>query len=194
VFGSVWALVVLSGCATKSFVRTETAQVNTYTDTRVSEVKSDVDQVRTKADQAFEKATLAEKLASANYEYVEVSTHQVQFEFDDYRLSTEAQSLLDHLAAELSAHPRYVLEVRGFADATGSDRYNYRLGRERAEEVMRSLMTKYGVPSSRVAIVSFGEENPVADNSSSDGRTQNRRVVIRLLEAKIPGEPVATTP
>ena len=77
---------------------------------------------------------------------------------------------------------RYALEVRGYADGRGSDRYNYKLGRERAEEVVRYMMVHHNVPMARIATVSFGEESPVADNSSTDGRAQNRRVQVRVLE------------
>jgi outer membrane protein OmpA-like peptidoglycan-associated protein len=193
------ALVAASGCATKGFVRTEVAGAKTYSDARLgetrTELKGDVEQVRTRADQAYDKATLAEKLASGQYDYNEVSSHQVQFKFDDYRLNTESQSMLDNMATELASHPGYVLEIRGFADARGTDRYNYRLGRERADEVMRYLMSRHGVPTTRMAIVSFGEESPVADNTSRDGRAQNRRVQVRLLEMKGAGEtPVSMNP
>jgi peptidoglycan-associated lipoprotein len=178
------ALVVTSGCATKKFVREEVAGSRTYTDQQVTTVRGDLDQVRTKTDQAMEKATLAERLASGDVDYTEVSSHQVQFDFDDYRLKPEAQSMLDQMAGELASHRGYVLEIRGYADATGPERYNYRLGHERADEVMRYLMTRHNVPTAKVAIISFGEESPVADNTSRDGRSQNRRVQARLLEIK----------
>jgi outer membrane protein OmpA-like peptidoglycan-associated protein len=182
-------LATLSSCATKGFVRQEVASARTYTDTRVGEVRGDVDQVRARGDQT---ATLAERLAAGNF--TEVSTHQVQFAFDDYRLEADAQSLLDQLAGQLASHPRYVLEVRGFADAIGSERYNYRLGRERADAVVRYLMTRHSVPTTRVTTVSFGEENPIADNESEDGRAQNRRVQVRLLELSGSSTPVSWVP
>ena len=181
------ALVAVSGCATKGFVREEVANARTYTDTRVGEVSGNLDQVRLRADQAN---VLAEQIAAGNYR--EVTTNQVQFEFDDYRLSSEAQSMLDQMATSLTQHPRYILEVRGYADATGTDRYNYRLGRERADEVFRYLVTRHSVPANRVVTVSFGEESPVADNTSSDGRAQNRRVQVRLLQLTAPAQPSAS--
>ncbi len=189
------ALVVTSGCATNGFVRKQVGEAKgeskTYTDTQVGEVRGNLDQVRGDLTQV---KTLAERLATGNVELSEISTNQVQFAFDDWHIKPEAQTTLDGLAAELTAHPRYVIEIRGFADATGTDRYNYKLGRERADEVERYLMTKHNVPMSRVATVSFGEENPVAENTTRDGRAQNRRVQVRLLEIKTAGEPVATTP
>ena len=90
--------------------------------------------------------------------------------------------MFDQVVGELAAHPRQALEVRGYADAKGPDRYNYKLGRERAEEVVRYMMVHHNVPMTRIATISFGEESPVADNSSRDGRSQNRRVQVRVLE------------
>ena len=188
--GSLVALVLplmgLSGCATKGYVQKEIAAARSYTDERVTEA-------RARADEAWAKASLAERLSSGDYS--EVSMHQVQFAFDDYQLSPDNQALLDALAAEVAQHPRYGLEIRGYADGIGTNRYNLRLGRERADEVLRYLMMRHNVVPSRVALVSFGEEQPVADNETEDGRAQNRRVQVRLLEIKTTTEqPVSTIP
>jgi len=191
---SVLAIAALSGCATKKFVRQEVAGARGYTDTQVTAVRTDLDQVRTQTDAAMQRAQLAEKLASGQIEYTEVATNQVGFEFDDWRLSPEAQATLDQMAGQLGTHPGYILEIRGYADARGTDRYNYRLGRERADEVFRYMMTRHSVPSTRVATMSFGEESPVADNESSEGRSQNRRVQVRLLDIKASDTPVSVVP
>lgn len=196
VCGLVIVLLTASGCATKGFVRSEMAQSKTYTDSRLAEARTElkggIDEAQSKADAAYEKATLAERLANGQVDYEEVSTHRVQFDFDDYRLKSDAELVLDDLGAKLSSHPNYVLEIRGFADATGTDRYNFRLGNERAESVERYLMRRYNVPASRVAVVSFGEEDPVSENDSMAGRAENRRVQVRLLDVKHEqGEPMA---
>lgn len=189
-------MLFATGCATKGFVRSEVAQSKAYTDQRVGEARTElsagVEQAQARADQAFEKATLAERLASGHIEFEVVSTHRVHFDFDDYQLTSEASSVLDELGGRLSSYPRYVLEIRGYADATGPDRYNYRLGNERAQSVQRYLMTRYEVPATRIAVVSFGEEDPMAENETRAGREQNRRVQVRLLDVKREaGEPVA---
>jgi outer membrane protein OmpA-like peptidoglycan-associated protein len=183
-----------AGCATKGYVNKQVAASDAATDSKISGVRTDLDQVRTKADQAYDKATLAEKLASGMIDTQEIEARDVRFAFDDSRLDSEGQASLDELASQLTTHPRYVLEILGYADATGPDRYNYRLGEERAASVERYLLTRHTVPPGRVAVVSFGEESPLADNNSSDGRAQNRRVHVRLLDVvPKPGDvPVAT--
>lgn len=171
-----------AGCATKGYVNKQVAASDQQTDAKISGVRTDLDQVRVKADQAYDKATLAEKLASGMIETQEIAARDVRFGFDDSRLDGDAQASLDELAAQFAAHPRYVLEIRGYADATGPDRYNYRLGEERAASVERYLLSRHTVPLGRVAMVSFGEESPLTDNTSSEARAQNRRVHVRLLD------------
>ncbi len=177
-------LATVTGCATKGFVRTEVEQARAYTDTRVGEVRGEVEQVK---GQVAEMNELTQRLANGTLEYTEVQSSEVRFEFDDWRLSPEAQSALDGLAAQLATHPRYAIEIRGYADAVGTDRYNSRLGRERADEVLRYLSTRHMVPSARIATMSFGEESPVATNDDSEGRSMNRRAQVRLLHVA-PGQ------
>ena len=184
-----------AGCATKGYVKERVAEAGVETDAKITGVRTDLDRTTARANEAYDKATLAERLASGTMDVTEVSSHEVRFAFDDWRLNDDASATLDDLATQLAAHPRYVLEIRGYADATGPNRYNYMLGRERAESVERDLITRHNVPPMRVAIVSFGEDDPAADNASSDGRAQNRRVRVRLLDVTPkPGEtPVAVS-
>ena len=187
------ACVGLSGCATKGFVRQQVADAKAYSDTKVGEVDGKVTQVGTRVSEVGTRAdqanALAERLAAG--QYTEVAVHQVQFEFDDYKLNGDASAMLDQVASTLTTHPRYALEVRGYADARGTDRYNYKLGRERADEVVRYMMVNHNVPMGRIAMMSFGEESPVADNTSTDGRAQNRRVQVRVLELSASPQPTA---
>lgn len=182
-------LIAATGCATKGYVNKQIAESNGQTEARIAGAQTTAEQANARAEEAYAKATLAERLAAGTLDYREVSIHEARFEFDDYEINDDARAALDDLATRLASYPRYVLEIRGFCDATGPDRYNYRLGRERAESVERYLVTRHMVPPGRVAVLSFGEELPVADNDSFDGRSQNRRVQVRLLDAQLrPGE------
>jgi outer membrane protein OmpA-like peptidoglycan-associated protein len=191
------ALGVLTvGCATKGYVKQRVAESEARTDASINVVKSDLAETRTIADQAMEKATLAEKLATGAIDYTVVSTHDAHFAFDDFRLDSESMSVLDNMVSSLSSRPRTVVEIRGYADAQGEDHYNYRLGRERAESVERYLVSRHSIPPARIAVMSFGEDDPVSDNTSDSGRAMNRRVTARVLELTAkPGEtPVAANP
>jgi len=187
---AVLALGVLTtGCATKGYVKKRVAESEARTDASLAVVRTDVSETRTVADQALERATLADKLASGAIDYTVVSTHDARFAFDDFRLDPEAMTVLDDMVTRMASRPRTVIEIRGYADASGEDRYNYRLGRERAESVERYLVTRHSLPPARIALMSFGEEDPVSDNTSEEGRSQNRRVTARVLEiAAKPGD------
>jgi outer membrane protein OmpA-like peptidoglycan-associated protein len=188
--------ILATGCATKGYVKKRVAESESRTEASLGVVRSDLSETRTVADQALERATLAEKLASGMVDYTVVSTHEARFAFDDFRLDHEAMTVLDDMVARMASRPRTVIEIRGYADASGEDRYNYRLGRERAESVERYLVSRHSVPTSRIALMSFGEDDPVSDNNSEEGRAQNRRVTARVLELSAkPGDtPVAVTP
>jgi outer membrane protein OmpA-like peptidoglycan-associated protein len=68
----------------------------------------------------------------------------------------------------------------GYTDSTGSDAYNQQLSEDRANSVASYLKTKQ-VNSARFQVIGFGENNPVADNTTAQGRAQNRRVELTLL-------------
>ncbi len=172
------------GCASKGYVRQQVAEAQVSNDTRMTTIENDVNDAQARADQALAKATLAEQLAAGAIDYTVVSTQEMRFGFDDYRLDDASMGMLDAMVTSLASRPRGVIELRGFADARGDERYNYRLGRERAESVERYLVTRHGVATARIAVLSMGEDEPVAGNDSEDGRAQNRRVSARLLEIK----------
>ncbi len=67
--------------------------------------------------------------------------------------------------------------IEGHTDSTGAEAYNQELSQRRADAVARELVSKYGISSNRVVANGFGETQPIADNSTSEGRRENRRVV-----------------
>jgi OOP family OmpA-OmpF porin len=78
-----------------------------------------------------------------------------------------------------------VLEVSGFADATGNVDRNRALSQRRADAVIRYLVENHNIPLRRIVTpYGYGESHPVAENSSRDGRAQNRRVEVKLLVNK----------
>ena len=189
----------LTGCATKDFVREQVAAVDTKVQanqtsldqhqTSLNQHQSTLDQQQAqlvKLDQttqdALNRATAAGKLAEGKFLYSMVlSDDSVKFPVDSAKLSPEAQERLNSFVEKLKQDNRNVyLEIQGHTDARGSDRINQRLGQERAETV-RVFMSKHGVPLNRMATISYGKEDPVADNKTRDGRAQNRRVVLIVM-------------
>jgi outer membrane protein OmpA-like peptidoglycan-associated protein len=73
-------------------------------------------------------------------------------------------------------------EIEGHTDGTGEPVYNEKLGEERAMAVRSYLHDQHKVALNRIEVISYGEDKPVADNKTKDGRAMNRRVVIKVLE------------
>ncbi len=170
--------VTASGCASHRFVRDQAALV----DAHVGAVDSHLTQVEGTAGEALARATAAGKLAEGKFMYqVVLADDSVKFPVDANTLSPEAEQRLAELAQRLKAENRNVyLEIQGYTDASGSVTYNEQLGSARAEAVRRSL-SRQGVALNRMATISYGEESPVADNTTREGRAQNRRVTIVVL-------------
>jgi outer membrane protein OmpA-like peptidoglycan-associated protein len=110
----------------------------------------------------------------------------VIFKFDSDELTNEAMSRLDDIAGwVVSTGGRYLIELQGFTDGIGTEKYNFGLSERRSESVLRYLVSK-NVPLYRISIVGLGKTNPVADNGTAKGREQNRRVEIRVLWSSAP--------
>ncbi len=97
-------------------------------------------------------------------------------------LPDAARGLIDILITEVRAFEdqNVYFEIEGHTDSTGDAAFNMRLGTARAEVVQMYMYETHNVPLHRMNVVSFGEENPAASNDTAAGRTQNRRVVIKV--------------
>ncbi len=104
-----------------------------------------------------------------------VNMSDVLFAFNKYDLKPEAREKLAQVSGILLAHPDLKIQVEGYTDNIGSDEYNQKLSEERAGAV-RDYLVSQAVPQEDVTSQGFGKTNPVADNSTSSGRAQNRRV------------------
>jgi len=114
---------------------------------------------------------------------VTLSDDRVKFSFNQAELPGAARQALDELAGNIKAYGKAVyVEIEGHTDSTGSNEYNYTLGLRRATAVRDYLHQAGGIPLHAMNTISLGESSPVSDNSTSDGRSQNRRVVVRVLE------------
>ncbi|MGD8535477.1 MAG: OmpA family protein [Candidatus Aminicenantes bacterium] len=108
---------------------------------------------------------------------------EAKFEFNSADLPDEAKAMLDQFVQTLIAQNRGLyLEIQGHTDSTGEEAWNVFLGKLRAEAVMDYLHDKYNIPLHRMEVISYGSSKPIADNSTSEGRAQNRRVVILVYE------------
>ena len=99
---------------------------------------------------------------------------RVFFESDSSDLNSIATATLDKQARWLAQYPRYTFLIEGHADERGTREYNFSLGARRAQAV-RDYLSSRGLPASRMRVVSYGKERPVAVCNDISCWSQNRR-------------------
>ncbi|HEX2230094.1 MAG TPA: OmpA family protein [Candidatus Binatia bacterium] len=105
----------------------------------------------------------------------------------------EIDGFLSDLKGDLAGGENAVFLVAGHTDNAGPEDYNYELGRRRADTVSRYLVTQKKMDPLRVVTVSYGENAPVAENNSRDGRAKNRRVEILVYREAISSNTAAAS-
>lgn len=186
-------LTVISGCATKDWVRDLMGKKEVEIGNRVDGLDN---QIRTteanlgettqiargageRAEGAMNKAGGVDgrltRLWSNRYNQKAVDTVEVYFAFDRAELSDGAQTTLIGVVKELQASPTLVVRLGGFTDPKGTREHNYALAQRRVESVRRFLVEK-GVELSRVQAIGMG---PLEDSSTPESK--KRRVTVTLM-------------
>jgi outer membrane protein OmpA-like peptidoglycan-associated protein len=116
-----------------------------------------------------------------------VITEKVMFEYNKAKIKVESNDLLNEVAEIIKKYPSLKkIAVEGHTDADGSDKYNKKLSQKRADAVKKFLVAA-GIEEDRLEATGYGEEKPIADNETDEGKEKNRRVEFNILEG------VATT-
>lgn len=102
----------------------------------------------------------------------------VHFEFARANLDATAKAALDDIAEKVVQHPEYSVLIEGHTDYIGSMQHNERLGKRRAEAVKNYLISTWHIGADRLITRSYGEEQPIALNETTEGRAKNRRAEI----------------
>jgi len=108
-----------------------------------------------------------------------VSLFVVNFERASSKIDNTSQSILNSIVEVLKKNPNYKLDIKGYTDADGDDKMNLKLSNSRAK-IVENYLVKKGVSANRLFTKGFGEQNPVADNSTDAGKAKNRRVELFL--------------
>jgi OmpA-OmpF porin, OOP family len=134
------------------------------------------------ADQAMEGVSRANERISSLDDFEEKKIATINFKVGSAVLTPEAKTMLDEIATQAKSEHGFVLEVRGFASADGGTLANDRLSERRADAVVRYLAQQQQIPLRRIILpFGYGEAIPVADNTTLEGRKQNRRVEVKML-------------
>jgi OOP family OmpA-OmpF porin len=107
------------------------------------------------------------------------SFDRLTFETGQATLKPESQEQLKNIAEILKAYPKVTIKLGGYTDSTGDPQANLKLSQQRADAVMADLV-KLSVDAGRIKAEGYGQEHPVADNSTEEGRAKNRRIDIRV--------------
>lgn len=159
------------------------------TDARVGPVEANMERVAGQMDELYAVAAEARaevkavnERVSALDDYDVQETVSVTFKTNSAVLSPEAKTELDDLAAKANGAKAFMIEVAGHTDATGSDAKNFRLSRARADAVVQYLAVTHKIPLRRfVTPMGYGKTEAVADNATREGRSQNRRVDVKMI-------------
>ena len=170
----IMACIVLTACATKKEVKTQTSTTATTT-------------TEAKTEKTEEKADPIEPIASQMQGDVYTGTDSVGYLADGVKdrvffatnesiLTTASRETLRAQAAWLRKNPDVTVVVEGHADERGTREYNLALGERRANAAKDYLMT-YGISSDRITVLSYGKERPVDSGSNPLSWSKNRRSV-----------------
>jgi outer membrane protein OmpA-like peptidoglycan-associated protein len=202
-------LVLAPGCVTKKQFRSNVEDTDTRvgavetaveanerrigdlrdeTDSKLAALEKDTQKAQEVGSTALNRAEKAEATAvraeKGRLIWTEtLSDDRVKFSFGQASVPEEAAAVLDDLAQRIKSYGKALyLEIEGHTDNTGSEEYNITLGENRAMAVRNYMHMKHGIPLHAMSTISYGESRTVADNGTSQGRAQNRRVVIRVFE------------
>jgi len=157
------------------------------TDEKASSAMSTGTAARSAADKALNEIQgLNSKFGNRNkMEQKEESA--VLFKSGSAKLNKDEEAKLNEFAEKVKQNPDAVLVLEGRTDATGDPIFNIQLGEKRISTIERALVVGQSVPVHQIYKMSYGEDNPAADNKTREGRAQNRAVVLRLFAPALDG-------
>ena len=194
-------LLLVPGCATKKYVRQEASAI----DQKVQGIETAIEENQKRIKEHDERLATLGTLITENQTEIKnvdgkiedvknsiqgtlvdkavLTNDQAKFNFDSAELSPEAKAAADQFVQKLVADNRGVyLEIRGYTDNVGPDEYNLVLSKRRATAVMEYFYKQYHIPLYRMQVIGMGNADPIADNKTKEGRSQNRRVEILVYE------------
>ncbi len=111
-----------------------------------------------------------------------ISTSSIVFKTSSADLNLEDIATLNEIGAALANWPELRVEIGGYTDSSGSEAFNQKLSQKRANAVLDYLVVNYpAINIQQYTAVGYGEANPIADNSTSEGMRANRRVEFKVL-------------
>ncbi|QFR48957.1 OmpA family protein [Sulfurimonas lithotrophica] len=154
------------------------SQEGTQVDYRGCEVDSDGDGI---ADSKDTCPDTSKEFVVDGYGCPQTATLNVNFKSSKWDIDEKLISDLQTFALFLKENKGYDVIIYGYTDSVGKAAANKTLSQNRAEAV-KEVLTRYGISTTRLTAIGKGEENPIGDNSTKEGRAQNRRIEVELLQ------------
>lgn len=115
-----------------------------------------------------------------------IRTSDVRFRSGSAELNTADTVKLDEIGRTLVQWPELRLELSGHTDSQGSEAFNQKLSQDRAQAVLDYLVAKFpSIDANQFTVIGYGESIPIADNSTVQGRAENRRVEFKVLNTDV---------
>jgi outer membrane protein OmpA-like peptidoglycan-associated protein len=180
------------GCATKKTVMDNIRASEERQDQKIAELRQEMatisDKAETDSNRALQLAQEANQTSSilktefaSRNNLVPKMEKTIYFGFDIHSLDNDARAVLNQIATMLNQDDNSVVLIEGHTDSMGSESYNYALSFRRVSSVIGFLVNERNVPLNQIHPAGLGEAYPATDNYSEDGRSRNRRVIIRVL-------------
>lgn len=109
------------------------------------------------------------------------SFDRLHFETGSARIQPESQEQIDNIVKILNAYPQVNIKIGGYTDNVGQPAANLKLSQSRAEAVKNAIQQQ-GIAANRLEAEGYGEQHPVADNTTEEGRAQNRRIDVLVTK------------
>jgi len=120
---------------------------------------------------------------------------KIEFDFNKATIRAESDDLLSEIISVIKENPHIKkIAIEGHTSSEGSDKYNLKLSDQRAKAVMNYLITKGELPKAMFTAKGFGESRPIADESTEEGKEDNRRVEFNIIEQDVTRKRVAIDP
>ena len=172
---------------------TQAGEAAKAADQKAGVAQQSADGARQTADGAVQGLSRLDQTVQSLNKFNMAKSESILFGFDKDILSDEAKALLDDVGNQAKNLTRYVIEVQGFTDKTGPAAYNEELSDRRARAVARYLANQFQIPVRNISMLGSGYAQPVADDTTADGRKMNRRVEVRLWVPEGESNKIATS-
>jgi OmpA-OmpF porin, OOP family len=128
---------------------------------------------------------LAEAVADTRHKLIETgtfTTSEILFDTNKSTIKSSSANILNEIGKALQENPTVKVSITGHTDSDGKDTDNQKLSEQRAESVKNYLVSNFGIDKNKIITNGKGENSPVADNTTEEGKKQNRRVEFNIIK------------